>query len=163
MQNDDQVDEVVHFLSTCEKHHQDHSWKELFICYVLLFSQQLSGINAAFYYSTSFFDEFISSPLLATTIVGGLNVLSTYVALLLMDSYGRRTLLLWSTGGMLFSCIVILLAMNDYLNKIMALFAVNLFVIFFELGLGPIPWLIVPEMFELKYITKVMSIACQLN
>jgi len=174
LENDDQVDEEVgYFLSACEKHHQDHSWKELFndesvrilliSALILQMSQKLSGINAVFYYSTTFFNEFISSPLLATTVIGGLNVVSAYVALLLMDSYGRRTLLLWSTGGMLFSCIGILLAMNDYLNKIMALLAVNLFVIFFELGLGPIPWLIVPEMFDAKYIAKVMSITCQFN
>ena len=37
------------------------------------------------------------------------------------------------------------------------------FVSFFELGLGPIPWLIVAEMFESKYVASAQSLACQIN
>jgi MFS transporter, SP family, solute carrier family 2 (facilitated glucose transporter), member 3 len=32
-----------------------------------------------------------------------------------------------------------------------------------QFGLGPIPWLIVAEMFEGKYVAVAMSISCQLN
>ncbi|CAB9524177.1 family 2, facilitated glucose transporter member [Seminavis robusta] len=126
-------------------------------------AQQLSGINAVFYYSTAFFDGVIDNPLLGTTIVGAVNVLATYAALLLMDRVGRKTLILWSSGGMLLACVVIVLSLLDYFGHIMALVAVNVYVCFFEIGLGPIPWLIVAEMFEAKYVAVAMSVSSQLN
>lgn len=132
-------------------------------CFVLQSVQQLCGINAVFYYSTSFFEGVIPNPLIGTTLVGGVNVLATYAALLLMDSCGRRTLLLWSCAGMLFSCVVIVASLLGYFSNITALSAVVTYVIFFEIGLGPIPWLIVAEMFDAKYVATAMSASSQLN
>ena len=70
-----------------------------------------AGINAVFYYSTEFFTGVISDPLLGSTIVGFINVVATYVALLLMDNTARRTLILWSAGGMFISIIFIILSL----------------------------------------------------
>mmetsp|Transcript_16941 Transcript_16941/g.25475 ORF Transcript_16941/g.25475 Transcript_16941/m.25475 type:complete len:607 (+) Transcript_16941:777-2597(+) len=131
--------------------------------FVLQAVQQLSGINAVFYYSTSFFDGVIANPMIGTTLVGAVNVLATYAALLLMDSFGRRTLILWSCGGMLISCIVIVLSLMGKFSNITALVAVNTYVMFFEIGLGPIPWLIVAEMFDAKYVATAMSASSQIN
>jgi MFS transporter, SP family, solute carrier family 2 (facilitated glucose transporter), member 3 len=116
-----------------------------------------------FIFSNSFFEGVIDNPLVGTTIVGAVNVVATYAALLLMDSSGRRTLILWSAGGMFASCIVLTMALLGYLNNILALVAVNVYVIFFEIGLGPIPWLIVAEMFDAKYVAVAMSACSQLN
>lgn len=130
---------------------------------VLQMAQQLSGINAVFYYSTTFFEGVIESPLVGTTIVGAVNVLATYAALLLMDSWGRKTLIVFSCLGMFLSCVVIVMALKGFFSKIIALIAVNVYVICFELGLGPIPWLIVAEMFEGKYVAVAMSVSSQVN
>lgn len=130
---------------------------------VLQVAQQLCGINAVFYYSTMFFDGVINNPLVGTTIAGAVNVLATYFALLLMDSCGRRTLILWSSGGMFFCCIIIVMSLLHIFPKIVALASVNLYVTFFEIGLGPIPWLIVAEMFDAKYVTMAMAVASQIN
>lgn len=137
--------------------------KLLLSCVVLQVAQQFSGINAVFYYSTSFFEGVIDNPLVGTTIVGAVNVLATYVALLLMDSCGRKSLILWSSGGMFLSCVVIVLSLKGILGNMLALVAVNVYVSFFEIGLGPIPWLIVAEMFEGKYVASAMSLCCQVN
>jgi len=91
------------------------------------------------------------------------SVIATYVALLVMDSTGRRSLILWSSGGMLIACVLIVLSLLGILNNIIALLAVNIYVFFFEIGLGPIPWLIVAEMFDGKYVTVAMSLCSQLN
>lgn len=130
---------------------------------VLQMGQQLCGINAVFYYSTSFFEGIIDNPLVGTTIVGVVNVLATYAALLLMDSCGRRTLILYSSGGMFVCCVVIVLSLLGYFQNIIALVAVNAYVSFFEIGLGPIPWLIVAEMFDAKYVATAMSVSSQVN
>ena len=130
---------------------------------VLHMGQQLCGVNAVFYYSNMFFEGVIDNPLVATTIVGAVNVVATYAAMLLMDSTGRRTLILWSSGGMFFSCIFIVLSLLGYFGNMAALVAVNAYIIFFEIGMGPIPWLIVAEMFDAKYVAIAMSVSCQIN
>jgi MFS transporter, SP family, solute carrier family 2 (facilitated glucose transporter), member 3 len=95
-------------------------------------AQQFSGINAVYYYSTSFFEGVIDNPLVGTTIVGVVNVAATWAVLFMMDSYGRKTLILWSSAGMFISCILIIMSLSGYFNHIIALFAVNSYVAFFE-------------------------------
>lgn len=71
----------------------------LFYCiFALHTAQQLCGISAVFYYSTTLFENLINNPLVGTTLIGAVNVIFTYVALLLMDSCRRKSLILWSTG-----------------------------------------------------------------
>jgi len=131
--------------------------------FILQMGQQFSGINAVFYYSTSFFEGVIDNPLVGTTIVGAVNVVATYAAMFLMDKYGRRTLIVWSSAGMLLSCVVIVMTLLGYFQNFIALLAVNAYVIFFEFGLGPIPWLIVAEMFDGRYVAVAMSASSQVN
>jgi SP family facilitated glucose transporter-like MFS transporter 3 len=119
---------------------------------VLQMGQQFSGINAVFYYSTSFFEGVLDNPLVGTAIVGFVNVLATYAVLFLMDRCGRKTLILYSSGGMFLSCVVIVLSLLGIFGNMTALLAVNAYVIFFEFGLGPIPWLLCSEMFDGTYL-----------
>lgn len=46
---------------------------------------------------------------------------------------------MWSSAGMFLSCVVIVLALLGYFDKMVALGAVATYVSFFEIGLGPIP------------------------
>mmetsp|Transcript_19504 Transcript_19504/g.44015 ORF Transcript_19504/g.44015 Transcript_19504/m.44015 type:complete len:680 (+) Transcript_19504:93-2132(+) len=138
--------------------------RRLLICsLVLQVAQQLSGINAVFYYSTSFFQGIIANPMLGTCIISGINVLATYVALLLMETTNRRTLLNWSAWGMLGSSIALVFCLLGYFSKICSVLFVISYVSFFEIGLGPVPWLIVAEMFEPRYVTTAMSVSSQVN
>ena len=159
--NEENTSSKVAFLAML----MDKQIRKLLVCsLVLQMAQQLCGINAVFYYSTMFFEGLIDSPLLGTTIVGGVNVAATYVALLLMENTNRRTLILWSAGGMFISSVMLVVCLLGYFSSKMAsLFFVIAFVSFFEIGLGPIPWLIVAEMFEAKYVATAMSASCQLN
>ena len=75
----------------------------LTIAIVMQLSQQLSGINAVFYYSTNLFittglSE--TSAKYATIGIGIVMVLMTLVSIPLMDRSGRRTLHLYGLGGM---------------------------------------------------------------
>ncbi|CAN0360832.1 unnamed protein product, partial [Ascophyllum nodosum] len=71
--------------------------------------------------------------------------------------------MLCSVGGMLVSSVVVTLTLVGFLPNIVAVLGVMAFVTFFEIGLGPIPWLIVAEMFDAKYVATAMSVACQVN
>lgn len=173
--------EVSHFVVASEKQHMeteenvnsqsavmemfsDKSVRPFVVAAIVLqMAQQFCGINAVFYYSTMFFDGVIDNPQVGTTIVGAVNVVATWIALLLMDSCGRKTLILWSSAGMFISCIAIVLSLLGVFSNIVALGGVNTYVCFFEIGLGPIPWLIVAEMFDAKYVATAMSVSCQVN
>lgn len=86
-----------------------------------------------------------------------------YVALKLMDTCGRRTLILWSAAGMFLCCGLTTAALLEVVPNELALLAVMGFVFFFEIGLGPIPWLIVAEMFDAKYVATAMSVSSQVR
>jgi MFS transporter, SP family, solute carrier family 2 (facilitated glucose transporter), member 3 len=178
--DEDVETEVDNFLCASQKHktgrssaHSSGALWDLLHCkemrvlvvaaVVLQMAQQLCGINAVFYYSTSFFEGVISSPLVGTTLVGVVNVIATYVALQLMDTTARKTLLLWSCGGMLASAVVIILVLLGFMSRPVALLGVGAFVAFFEIGLGPIPWLIVAEMFDAKWVATAMSLCSLVN
>lgn len=75
----------------------------LIIGTVMQLSQQLSGINAIFYYSTNIFTIAGLGDDLAkysTIGVGVVMVLMSLVSMMLMDRTGRRTLHLYGLGGM---------------------------------------------------------------
>ena len=58
-------------------------------------------------------------------------------ALLLMENSNRRTLILWSAGGMLFSSVALVLSLLGFFSKMASLSFVIAYVSFFEIGLGP--------------------------
>ncbi|XP_032903753.1 solute carrier family 2, facilitated glucose transporter member 1 [Amblyraja radiata] len=125
----------------------------IIISIILQLSQQLSGINAIFYYSTSIFEKAgVSKPVYATIGTGAINTAFTVVSLAVVERAGRRTLHLIGLGGMSICAVLmtISLALLDRLKWmsyicIMAIFG---FVSFFEIGPGPIPWFIVAELFS---------------
>jgi len=136
-------------------------------------TQQFSGINAVFYYSSSFFQDtgVISDSKVGTLVIGIVNALAVVVAVILIDKAGRKPLLLSSCLGMAISCMVISFALiskqftdvaDDVFNYITLIF-INIYVIFFEIGLGPIPWLLIAELFPTSIRTTGMSAATFVN
>ena len=83
-----------------------------------------------FYYSTTFFEGVIDNPLLGSTLVAAVNVLATMLATVLMDSNGRRQLMVISAGGMFMSTVGIIMALLGAVPKLVALGA------YLGLGLG---------------------------
>ncbi|KAJ0062866.1 hypothetical protein NL108_008160, partial [Boleophthalmus pectinirostris] len=126
---------------------------QLFVALMMHISQQLSGINAIFYYSTSIFEQAgIAQPVYATIGVGVINTVFTLVSVALVDRAGRRTLILAGLSGMCLCAIAMTVGLkfqNDYTwMSTMSMVAIFLFVSFFEIGPGPIPWFIVAELFS---------------
>ncbi|XP_010883234.2 solute carrier family 2, facilitated glucose transporter member 3 isoform X1 [Esox lucius] len=125
----------------------------ILIAIVLQLSQQLSGINAVFYYSTSIFQSAgVKQPIYATIGAGVVNTLFTVVSLFLVERAGRRTLHLIGLAGMAVSALLITISLSlvtQYTSlSYMAIVAVFAFVASFEMGPGPIPWFIVAELFS---------------
>lgn len=85
----------------------------IIIAIVLQLSQQLSGINAVFYYSTGIFEKAgVKQPVYATIGAGVVNTVFTVVSLFLVERAGRRTLHLVGLGGMALCAVLMTIALT---------------------------------------------------
>ena len=132
--------------------------------------QQVTGINTVIYYAPTIFQsagfESASVAILATTGVGVINVLMTVVALLLLDRVGRRPLLLTGMAGMVISLAVLGTAFLFPHLRVLKWFAAGslmLYVGSFAVGLGPVFWLLISEIYPVKIRGLAMSIATVAN
>jgi len=151
----------------------------LFIAIMMMFSQQLSGINAAMFYSTKIFKDAGlpgNWPFYATIAMGAINVAQTVVSLWLVDhpKFGRRSLHLVGLSGMCFSCIFIVISLSiagtnelgqpeNQFASYMSIVFVLLFVVAFATGPGSIPWFYVSEIFDSSARGNANSIAVMSN
>ncbi|MBQ6302023.1 MAG: sugar porter family MFS transporter [Bacteroidales bacterium] len=69
---------------------------------------QFMGVNAVLYYGPKIFtDAGFSDPLFSTVLVGIVNMLTTVIALLIIDKVGRKKLVWWGVGGMIVCLLMI--------------------------------------------------------
>ncbi len=159
---------------------QEGGWRELLnvslrrpliIGIGLAIFQQFTGINTVIYYAPTIFQlaglHSASAAILATVGVGAVNVLLTIVALRLLDRVGRRPLLLYGLVGMVLSLGVLGSAfLFSSLSSIVAWLAVislAVYVACFAIGLGPVFWLLISEIYPLKIRGRAMSVATVMN
>ena len=133
--------------------------------------QQITGINTVIYFAPTIFQaaglSSASSAILATAGVGVVNVAMTVVAIRLIDRVGRRALLLTGLSGMAV-CLVLLglgFAIGGTSAALGWMTALSLaaYVGFFAVGLGPVFWLLIAEIFPLYIRARGMSIATIAN
>ncbi|KAK4765990.1 hypothetical protein SAY87_007632 [Trapa incisa] len=139
-------------------------WKVVSVGAALFLFQQLAGINAVVYYSTSVFRSAgIESDVAASALVGAANVLGTAVASSLMDKQGRKSLLMISFGGMAASMLLLSLSFTWKVLApnagSLAVIGTVLYVLSFSLGAGPVPALLLPEIFASRIRAKAVSLS----
>jgi SP family galactose:H+ symporter-like MFS transporter len=143
----------------------------LIIGVALAVFQQVTGINTVIYYAPKIFQfagvTSSSAAIFATLLVGIVNVVFTVVAILLLDRVGRRPLLLVGLAGMVSS--LVLLGVSFYFTSLLGLLGdlatigLMVYVASFAIGLGPVFWLLVSEIYPLKVRGLAMSIASEAN
>lgn len=142
------------------------------ICLGLMFFQQLSGITAVIFYTGSIFRDAGSSldPPIATMLVGLAQVLSTIVAISLIDRAGRKILLLLSALVMA----VCLAVLGYYFHHktsgsditsfgTVPLISVVIFILAYAVGFGPIPWMIAGEVLPPEIKAEGTGITSAIN
>lgn len=141
----------------------------LLIAMVVMVAQQLSGINAVIFFSTSIFQSANlseSQSQYATLGMGAMNVVMTVISLLLVEIAGRKTLLLIGFSGM-FVCTVGLCIALSYTTHMwvsyLCIALVILFVVTFAVGPGSIPWFLVTELFNQTARPAASSVAVTVN
>ncbi|MHC1562699.1 sugar porter family MFS transporter [Actinomycetospora sp. C-140] len=140
--------------------------------------QQFVGINVIFYYSTTLwqavgFSE--SDSFLASVINALINVLSTVVAILIVDRVGRKPMLLGGSAGMFVTLTIMAIAFSQSVLTVgsdgsesptlpgpwgpIALVAANLYVVSFAVTWGPVVWVLLGEIFPNWLRAAALSVA----
>ncbi|KZV42235.1 hexose transporter [Dorcoceras hygrometricum] len=130
----------------------------------LFLLQQLAGINAVVYYSTAVFRSAgVASDIAASALVGAANVFGTTIASSLMDKQGRKSLLLISFAGMGASMLLLFLTFTWNAlaanSGTLAVLGTVLYVLSFSLGAGPVPALLLPEIFASRIRAKAVALS----
>ncbi|KAG2198435.1 hypothetical protein INT47_009012 [Mucor saturninus] len=126
--------------------------------------QQLSGMNAVMYYSTTIFEQAVSHEeaqymAIYTTVV---NFGMSIVAMLFIDRVGRRFLLIASElGTTIFSVLLVIGYLYNIPNLLIA--SVFIYVASFAIGIGPVPWMITSEMSPIEASSSVGAVATAMN
>lgn len=114
--------------------------------------QQLAGINIVMYYapkilSTAHFDT--QSQMWCTAMIGMINMLATFVAVGLVDRWGRRPILftgfiIMATG---MACLALLLhtGLHTEAAQLAAVFLLMIFCAGFAMSAGPLMWVLCAE------------------
>ncbi len=123
--------------------------------------QQFVGINVVLYYAPEIFRNMGSATdtsLLQTIIVGTVNLTFTVIAILTVDRFGRKPLMIIGALGMAFSMFA--LGMTFYFKTIgiSSLIFMLTYTAAFAVSWGPVAWVILSEIFP-NSIRGAMSIA----
>ena len=115
--------------------------KSLALGIILHAGQQISGVNAIFFYSALIVGDKPWTPV----VLAFINLGMTPVAICLLQYTGRRPITLFSVAGSTASLMA--LSSSFLLYPAIAPFFLVSFVFCFAVGLGPVPWMITPEIF----------------
>jgi sugar porter (SP) family MFS transporter len=143
----------------------------LMVGVLLAVFQQITGINTVIYYAPSLLQGAgfgNSAALLANVVNGAVNVGMTIVAVWLLDRVGRRPLLLAGTAGMAVGMAITACSFlgGSHLHGALAIVAVLGLLIYtgsFAIGLGPVFWLLIAEIYPLRIRGAAMSVATMAN
>jgi sugar porter (SP) family MFS transporter len=144
--------------------------------------QQITGINAIIYYANKIFAQAgFSTPedqAAATTwAIGAVNVLATLIAVVYVDRFGRRPLLLAGLVGMASALLTVGVSFHFMDNAdtsgagtggpttagIITLVALVVFIASFAFSLGPVVWTVINEIFPNRVRGRAVAIATAVN
>jgi SP family xylose:H+ symportor-like MFS transporter len=124
--------------------------------------QQFVGINAVLYYAPLMFQNMgasTDSALLQTIIVGVANIVFTLIALVTVDRWGRKPLLILGALMMGVSMLALGFLFSSGNVGTAALIAVVAYIAGFALSWGPVVWVLLAEIFPNSIKGKAMALA----
>lgn len=179
--NDQKALDVLNKINTSEKYTQNifteikktiaekdksklfsYGKKVIIIGVLLSIFQQFVGINVALYYAPRIFESMGAAKdasMLQTIIMGLVNVIFTIIAILTVDKWGRKPLLITGSVGMAVGMFAISgLAFNDIIG-ISTLVFIIIYTASFMMSWGPICWVLIAEIFPNKIRGQAVAIA----
>ncbi|XP_070169312.1 facilitated trehalose transporter Tret1 [Polyergus mexicanus] len=145
-----------------------------FACFFAFLAQQLSGVNTMIFYALTLFNVGGSGNLTAseqTIVIGGIQILSCFLAMGLINIVGRRILLIVSST--LMGLFLILLgwfyALRDQDPEYDDIYFwmpptwTALFFAAFNIGIGPISWALLGDIFPMQIRETAVACAATCN
>ncbi|HEX2919969.1 MAG TPA: D-xylose transporter XylE [Bacteroidales bacterium] len=133
----------------------------IFVGIMLSVFQQFVGINVVLYYAGNIFRNMgasTDSSLLQTIIVGTVNLIFTVVAIMTVDKFGRKPLMIIGALGMAVSMILLGFSFYTHNEGVLALIFMLTYTAAFAMSWGPVTWVLLSEIFP-NSIRGAMSIA----
>jgi SP family xylose:H+ symportor-like MFS transporter len=124
--------------------------------------QQFVGINVVLYYAPEIFKSMgvgTDVALLQTIIVGSVNLIFTVLAILTVDKFGRKPLMIIGALGMALSMFALGTTFFMQSVGIGALVFMLCYVACFAMSWGPVTWVLLSEIFPNKIRGKAMAFA----
>lgn len=126
--------------------------------------QQITGINTIIYYTPTILHmagfKTYASAILASVLVGAVQLVMTVVALFLVDRVGRKPLLLIGIGGMSIALIHLgYLFGASGVSQVSVLTDVLVYIACFAVGMAPVSWLLVSEIYPTTIRSQAMGLA----
>ncbi|XP_058738596.1 sugar transporter ERD6-like 5 isoform X2 [Vicia villosa] len=144
--------------------------KSLTVGLGLMILQQFGGINGIVFYANSIFTSAGFSESIGTIAMVTVKIPMTILGVFLLDKSGRRPLLLLSAVGTCLGCFLAALSffLQDIhkwkeVSPVLALVGVLVYVGFFSLGMGAIPWVIMSEIFPINVKGSAGSLVTLVN
>jgi sugar porter (SP) family MFS transporter len=132
--------------------------------------QQIVGINTVIYYAPTilkFAGQQNTGALTQSVYIGCTNVFFTIVAILLLDKLGRRFFLI--TGTSILTVALVGLGIFFHSSSLQssagwfALVCLLVYIMGFAIGLGPVFWLMISEIFPLQMRGPAMAVCTMFN
>ena len=124
--------------------------------------QQFVGINVALYYAPRIFESMGAakdSSMLQTVVMGLVNVIFTVIAIVTVDKYGRKILLMIGSIGMAIGMFAIGGLAFMHVIGISTLVFIIIYTASFMMSWGPICWVLISEIFPNKIRGRAIAIA----
>jgi sugar porter (SP) family MFS transporter len=130
--------------------------KPIFLAVAIAIFNQLSGINAVLYYARDIFEMAgagNNSALLQSVATGGTMVVFTFIALLVIDRFGRKQLMIYGSIGYILSLALTAWAFYSYGSEFtdagntVVLVGIMVFIASHAFGQGTVIWVFISEVF----------------
>jgi SP family xylose:H+ symportor-like MFS transporter len=121
--------------------------------------QQAIGINAVLYYAPRMFEGAGADGMLSTVIMGFVNIVFTVIAIVTVDRFGRKPLLIIGSIGMAVGAIAVALCDSYAIKGIVPVVSIIIYAAFFMMSWGPICWVLISEIFPNTIRGKAIAIA----
>lgn len=127
--------------------------------------QQAIGINAVLYYAPRIFESAGAQGggMMQTVLMGVVNIIFTIVAILTVDRFGRKPLLIIGSIGMAAGAFAVAICDHAGIKGLVPVLSVIVYAAFFMMSWGPVCWVLISEIFPntIRGAAVALAVAAQ--